>query len=105
MKRMDGSDKDLGVSRLPSRRGLLVGASALGVALPVSMGAGRVFATPGAPLPAGLTDFPICRTGAEAGASAVSGPLKKITFAWNATAACLVGVTVAKDKGFFKTRA
>jgi len=92
---------------IPSRRTLLTGASVLGIALPLSVGASRVFATPGAPLPAdlvpaGLDNFPICRTGAETSAAAVSGPLKKITFAWNATAACLVGVTVAKEKGFFE---
>jgi len=90
-----------------SRRTLLTAASALGIALPLSVGASRVFATPGAPLPAdlvpaGLDNFPICRTGAETSAAAVSGPLKKITFAWNATAACLVGITVAKEKDFFE---
>jgi NitT/TauT family transport system substrate-binding protein len=31
-----------------------------------------------------------------------TSPLRKITFAWNAGAACLVGITVAKEKGFFE---
>ncbi len=99
---IETNDQAHDATQAPSRRTLLTGAGALGLALPLSIGASRVFATPGAPLPAGLADFPICRTGAESSAAAAGGPLKKITFAWNATAACLVGVTVAKDKGFFE---
>ncbi len=95
------AEKTLSPAHLPSRRGWLAGAGAIGLTLPLSIGASRVFATPGSQLPAGMSDFPICRTAAEGSATA-SGPLKKITFAWNATAACLVGVTVAKDKGFFE---
>jgi NitT/TauT family transport system substrate-binding protein len=53
-------------------------------------------------LPLDIDNLPICRTGTESSVAAAGGPLKKITFAWNATAACLVGVTVAKDKGFFE---
>ena len=35
------------------------------------------------------------------GRAVPSGELKKISFAWNAGAPCLLAVTVAKDKGFF----
>ncbi len=44
--------------------------------------------------------FPICRAAAT-GDAVPSGELKKISFAWNAGAPCLLAVTVAKDKGFF----
>jgi NitT/TauT family transport system substrate-binding protein len=82
-----------------SRRAFLAGAAAIGVAAPMGLAAGRVFATPRI-APLALPNLPICRA-AAADAAAVAGPLKKITFAWNAGAPCLLGVTVAKEKGFF----
>jgi sulfonate transport system substrate-binding protein len=83
-----------------SRRLFLAGAGAFGLAIPTSLVASRVLARPGADLPPGLLDMPICRTADETPATA-TGPLKKVTFAWNATAACLPTVTAAKDKGIF----
>jgi NitT/TauT family transport system substrate-binding protein len=82
-----------------SRRAFLASAAALGVAAPIGLAAGRVFATPRINPPV-LPDLPICRV-AAADAAAATGPLKKITFAWNAGAPCLLGVTVAKEKGLF----
>jgi NitT/TauT family transport system substrate-binding protein len=93
---MSDSDFD---NKPNSRRAFLAGAAALGVAAPIGLAAGRVFATPRI-LPPALPDLPIC-TAAVTDAAAAAGPLKKITFAWNAGAPCLVGVTVAKEKGFF----
>jgi NitT/TauT family transport system substrate-binding protein len=77
-----------------SRRVFLAGAGALGLALPTSLLANRVWAQPGADLPAALLNMPICRTADD---TPVAGPLKKVRFAWNATAACLPTVTAAKD--------
>ena len=82
-----------------SRRAFLLQAGALAAAAPVGLLAGRVFATPRiAQLPE--TGFPVCRAAADGGTVA-AGELKKVTFAWNAGAPCLLAVTVAKDKGFF----
>ena len=81
-----------------TRRALLTGAAAIGVVAPASFVATRVFAAPAvAPLPD--LDSAICRTASPA---AAAGPLKKVTFAWNAGAPCLLAITVAKDKGFFE---
>jgi NitT/TauT family transport system substrate-binding protein len=82
-----------------SRRTFLTKVAAVGVAAPVGLLAGRVLATPRvAPFPE--SDFPICRAAADGGAVPI-GELKKVTFAWNAGAPCLLAVTVAKDKGYF----
>jgi len=90
-----GNPKQLGTRRL-----FLAGAGALGLAAPASVVAGRVLARPGTNLPQDFLNAPICRVAAELPAPA-SGPLKKVSFAWNATAACLPTITAAKDKGFF----
>ena len=82
-----------------SRRSFLLAAASVGAAAPLGLVASKVFATPKIIVP-GLDNAPICRT-AAGDAAAVTGPLKKITFAWNSGAPCLVGVTVAKEKGFF----
>jgi NitT/TauT family transport system substrate-binding protein len=82
-----------------SRRSVLAGAGALGLAAPFAFG-GRGFAGPNPAFPTGLSDSAVCRV-AETGASSAAGPLKKINVAWNAGASCLIGVTVAKEKGFF----
>jgi NitT/TauT family transport system substrate-binding protein len=82
-----------------SRRAFLAKVAAVGVAAPVGLVAGRVLATPRvAPFP--VSDLPICRAAADGG-TVPTGELKKVTFAWNAGAPCLLAVTVAKDKGFF----
>ena len=82
-----------------SRRAFLAKVAAVGAATPVGLLAGRVFATPRAVrLPE--TDFPICRAAAD-GEPVPAGELKKVTFAWNAGAPCLLAITVAKDKGYF----
>ena len=87
-------------SRPANRRAFLTGAAALGAAAPLAFAASRVFATPKI-VPPLLPDSPICRTAATGAAGAAAGPLKKISFAWNAGAPCLLGITVAKEKGFF----
>jgi NitT/TauT family transport system substrate-binding protein len=81
----------------PKRRALLVGAGALGLAAPFALG--RSLALTRTP----ALDFdalPICRAAAD-GEPVPPGERKKVTFAWNAGAPCLLAVTVAQDKGFF----
>jgi NitT/TauT family transport system substrate-binding protein len=81
-----------------SRRVFLAKAAAIGAAAPIGLMADRVFATPRVvPFP---ETFPICRAAAD-DAPVAARELKKVTFAWNAGAPCLLAVTVAKDKGFF----
>lgn len=96
------SNGDRSIDR--SRRGFLIGAGAFGVA-GVSLGAGgSALAVPSARLPAAVLDDlnrDLCTTASQV-VAAPAGALKKIRFAWNAGAPCLVGVTVAKDKGFFE---
>ena len=81
----------------PTRRSLLTSAAAVGLAAPTGIIAAKVFAAP-RPVPLPDFDSKICKTAATADSG---GPLKKITFAWNAGAPCLLAITVAKDKGFF----
>jgi NitT/TauT family transport system substrate-binding protein len=82
-----------------SRRNLLWGAGALGLSVPLGIAMQRAAASPNLLLPPDLPASAICKTTDSAPAAA--GPLKKISFAWNSGASCLVGVTVAKEKGFF----
>jgi NitT/TauT family transport system substrate-binding protein len=82
-----------------TRRKFVVRAAALGLAGPLGLVAGKGFALPRV-APFDPTDFPICRAAAT-GEAPPDGELKKVTFAWNAGAPCLLAVTVAKDKGFF----
>ena len=82
-----------------SRRGLIAGAAALGASIPLGIAAQRAFAAPGLTLPPELSGSAICKA-VDTGPG-VTGPLKKINLAWNAGASCLVGITVAKEKGFF----
>src|ERR1700733_1344227 len=84
----------------PSRRRFLTRAATLGLAVPFGVAAGRSLALPRAALPFDPHAFPICRAAAT-GDAVPSGELKKISFAWNAGAPCLLAVTVAKDKGIF----
>lgn len=85
-----------------SRRNFLLGAA--GVASLGVLGGGSALALPRLG-PNGAFDFgqldgDICKTAVQT--VATGGPLKKIQFAWNAGAPCLVGVTTAKEKGFFE---
>jgi NitT/TauT family transport system substrate-binding protein len=82
-----------------SRRAFLVGAASVSAAVPLGLVGQKVFATPRISR-APFEGAPIC-TAAVADGAAAAGPLKKISFAWNAGAPCLLGVTVAKEKGFF----
>jgi NitT/TauT family transport system substrate-binding protein len=82
-----------------SRRAFLLSAATVGAAAPLGLAASKVFATPKISAPA-LDNPLICKTAAT-DAAVAAGPLKKISFAWNAGAPCLVGVTVAKEKGIF----
>lgn len=86
-------------SALLQRRLFLKGAGALGLIAPFGATIGDVAAGPELMSPLGL-DWPMCRTAAEEPAHN-AGPLRKINFAWNATAACLPTITAALDKGFF----
>ena len=92
-------DKEAKTAGASTRRTFLAGAATIGAGASLGLLAGHVFATPRLAVPDAY-GFPICRTGAEAPAVAAD-QLKKITFAWNAGAPCLVTVTTAKDKGFF----
>ena len=82
-----------------ARRRFLFQAVALGLSAPLGLAAGKGLALTlgGAPE---IPSYPICRAAAD-GSAPPPGELKKITFAWNAGAPCLLAVTVAKDKGFF----
>lgn len=79
-----------------SRRTFLRRAGLLGLAAPfgaiVSPQAAGLL--PG--LPRELLDPPICRVAAEGRAT---GPLRKITLAWNASAICTASAPVAKERG------
>jgi NitT/TauT family transport system substrate-binding protein len=92
---MTGFESD---KRAASRRAFLAKAAAIGATAPIGLMAGRVFATPR--VAAFPETFPICRAASD-GAAVAAGELKKVTFAWNAGAPCLLAVTVAQDKGFF----
>ena len=82
-----------------ARRGFLLKAGAIGLAAPLGLAAAKAFALTG-PKPIGFDAFPICRAAAD-GEPVPAGERKKVTFAWNAGAPCLLAVTVAQDKGFF----
>lgn len=84
-----------------SRRSILAGAAALGISVPLGIAARGAGAAPNVALPSSLPGPIICQAAEAAPADAPAGPLKKISFAWNAGATCLLGVTVAKEKGFF----
>jgi NitT/TauT family transport system substrate-binding protein len=81
------------------RRAFLAGAGALGLAAPFAFAAGRSAAlTRGSTL--AFDPLPVCRAAAD-GEPVPPAERKKVTFAWNAGAPCLLAVTVAQDKGFF----
>ena len=82
-----------------SRRGLLAGAGAFGFSAPFAFAAVADSQALARRFPRARPNSAICRV-VDTG-PAVTGPLKKINFAWNAGASCLIGVTVAKEKGFF----
>jgi len=84
--------------RIP-RRGFLLKAGALGLVAPLGLAVGKGFALT-RPTPLDFDALPVCRAAAD-GDPVPPGERKKITFAWNAGAPCLLAVTVAQDKGFF----
>jgi NitT/TauT family transport system substrate-binding protein len=84
--------------RLP-RRGFLLKAGAIGLAAPLGLAVGKGFALT-RPAPLDFDALPVCRAAAD-GDPVPAGERKKVTFAWNAGAPCLLAVTVAQDKGFF----
>ncbi len=85
-------------ARIP-RRGFLLKAGALGLAAPLGLAVGKGFALT-RPASIDFDALPVCRAAAD-GDPVPPGERKKITFAWNAGAPCLLAVTVAQDKGFF----
>ena len=82
-----------------SRRNLLAALGAGAFSAPFFVASRGSAAGPFADFPSGLPDSAICRTAAT---GEVTGPLQKVSFAWNAGATCLLGVTTAKEKGFFE---
>ena len=70
-----------------------------GLSVPLGMAMQRAAAGPNLLLLPDLAGSAICK--ATDSAPAATAPLKKISFAWNSGASCLIGVTVAKEKGFF----
>ena len=84
-----------------SRRSVLAGAGALGISVPFAFAVRSAGAGPNAAIPTGLPGPAICKVAETDPANPSAGPLKKISFAWNSGASCLIGVTVAKEKGFF----
>ena len=94
---MKNADENTRFPKL-SRRSLLAALGAGAFSAPFFVASRGRAAGPFADLPSGLPDSAVCRTAAPV---EVSGPLQKVSFAWNAGAACLLGVTTAKDKGFF----
>jgi NitT/TauT family transport system substrate-binding protein len=81
------------------RRDFLIKAGALGLAAPLGLAAAKAFAFT-RPAPLDFEALPVCRA-AAGGEPVPAGERKKVTFAWNAGAPCLLAVTVAHDKGFF----
>jgi NitT/TauT family transport system substrate-binding protein len=94
----EGGRPDASCQSKLTRRGLLLGAGALGFAAPFVLKSTGGLAGPNLGFPSGLADSAVCKV---ADSADPKGPLKKINLAWNAGASCLIGVTVAKDKGFF----
>lgn len=85
------------MSRFPTRRTLLRVAAVTGTLLPAGVMAQRAFLHG---LPAELPDPAICR--ASFGAPVVLAQKRALKLTWNATAICTVGVSVAKEKGYFE---
>jgi ABC-type amino acid transport substrate-binding protein len=88
---------ELAHAKAATRRRFL---ATLGLAAPFGLAAGRGLALTRVAPPFDPRALPICRAAAP-GDVAPPGELKKISFAWNAGAPCLLAITVAKDKGFF----
>jgi NitT/TauT family transport system substrate-binding protein len=84
------------VARHISRRRLIAGAGVVGFS--ASVGIANALPRFG-DKPVSLDDSAICQTAAPGAAPA--GPLKKLTFSWNAAAVCSVPLPVAVDHGFF----
>lgn len=80
-----------------TRRTLLGGAGAFGLSAP--FGAAQAFTLFRNPVADALDEFPICRTAGEG--AALSGPVRQLKLAWNATAICTASAPVAKERGYF----
>ena len=96
----DATSKTKAIPQL-SRRALIAGAGVIGLTAPFAFTTRGGFAGPSAAFPSGLSDSAVCKVADSPETAAAKGQPKKINFAWNAGASCLIGVTVAKDKGFF----
>jgi len=102
---LDSKDADDAGATVPaakqpaiSRRTILMGAGAAALAAPLAFSARGSVAGPIQAFPTGLPDSAVCRV---ADSVAATGPLKKVSLAWNAGAACLLGITTTKEKGIF----
>jgi len=83
-----------------SRRAVLFAGSLGAMTSFAALGAARAFtANVGASaLSRGANNLPICRTAA---AEPLSGPVRQLKLAWNATAICTASAPVAKERGIF----
>lgn len=79
-----------------TRRKMLIGAGVAGFAAPI--GIAHALPRLGGEKPL-FDDSAICRTSGPG--TAAGGPLKKLTFSWNAAAVCSVPLPVAVQHGFF----
>jgi NitT/TauT family transport system substrate-binding protein len=83
-------------TRTISRRNVLIGAGIAGLAGPIGIAHALPRLREAAPL---LDESAICRTAAPGAAAA--GPLKKLTFSWNASGVCLAPLPLAVQHGIF----
>jgi NitT/TauT family transport system substrate-binding protein len=85
------------ISRLPSRRSLLI---ASGTAMAASAASAIGAAAFPVAVPSGLDGAPLCGNRLIKTAAA-GGAVTKLKLAWNATAICTASAPVAKERGFF----
>ena len=90
------SPERAGRKRTISRRNVLIGAGIAGFAAPI--GIANALPRLGAAKPL-FDESAICRAAAPGAAPA--GPLRKLTFSWNAAAVCSVPLPVAVEHGIF----
>jgi sulfonate transport system substrate-binding protein len=82
------------------RRTLLRGAAAAAVAAPLGAFGAQAFGLRTATPAIDFSEFPICRTAANA--APLTGAPRKLKLSWNAGAVCLAPLPVAIDHGFFQ---
>ena len=87
------------MTSIPSRRSLLARAAVLGAALPLSGFAPPTRSALAGPGAVDFDNLPICTVAADG--PSPTGPLRKLTLAWNATAICTATAPVAKERGIF----